>query len=64
MKAILELDMPESCYECPLEYVSSEYNGQPSHCIIRGIGCPSDFTENYTKERAPFCPLKERQENA
>jgi len=58
MKAILEFEAPKSCADCPLEYVSSNYNAFPTHCHIIGLSSTDYFTDTYKTIRAPFCPLK------
>ena len=55
MRAIIEIDLPNSCADCPLEV--REYAQIDRYCIIEGLQAYSG-TEKYTDSRAPFCPLK------
>lgn len=48
-KAILELEMPESCSNCPLEF-SGRMEG---FCAITEF-----VTDSYRNKRRPDCPLK------
>jgi len=51
MKAILIIDEPESCAECPLSRIHSRtYETYCSMARDESVEC--------TCERAPFCPLK------
>lgn len=52
-RAIVEIDMPESCAECPLEY---DY-----WCMVMGTML-DDECSIYT-ERDRRCPLKEEPEH-
>ena len=50
-KAILELEMPESCWDCPLQAISTEKKIR--YCtVIRYV------TEYYGTKRSENCPLK------
>ena len=53
MKAILELELPESCSCCPLRFIHTDYDENEV------IGCGylnTDVTE-YTESRHCDCPL-------
>lgn len=50
-KAILVIDMPKDCYECPL-FITDERN---SYCAI-------NLLKNSTKEDCPLKPAPEYQE--
>jgi len=57
-KAVLIIDMPENCEECPLEECDEDYYGYESNWR-----CPM-FYKGYTREnrekaRLDDCPLKE-----
>ena len=56
-KAILELEMPESCWDCPLQAISTEKK-------IRYCTVTNYVTEYYVTKRSENCPLKlvERKE--
>jgi hypothetical protein len=50
-KAILELEMPENCWDCPLQAISTEKKIR--YCtVIRYV------TEYYVTKRNENCPLK------
>jgi len=51
MKAILEIELPESCSECNLRV------GGIVGCYYCAPTMNSDV-DNYTKSRSPHCPLK------
>ena len=52
-KAILEIDVPNSCNECMFSITPDFTSCSDYFCIfIR------DETIKYTRKRAPFCPLK------
>ena len=62
MKAMLELEMPESCIVCPLSVLDKTYKSQVTcHCIMFNFD-PTPLTEDddewYPRERHPHCPLK------
>ena len=59
MKAILEMDMPESCAKC--DFCENDIT-MTFYCMAAKD--EYEWDDSYTEERAPFCPLKERQENA
>ena len=50
-KAILELEMPESCWDCPLQAISTEKK-------IRYCTVTNYVTEHYGTKRRENCPLK------
>ena len=55
-KAILELEMPESCWGCPLQAISTEKISTEKkirHCTVIGY-----LTEYYGTKRRENCPLK------
>lgn len=52
-KAVLVLDMPESCYGCKLTYQDS----RGMYC-----GCTKEDVGNYVKCRSKECPLRELPE--
>lgn len=56
MKAILEIDVPQSCEECPLMH----YNASVEVCAATKK-FPNDALRR--KERAFFCPLKIEEED-
>ena len=49
-KAILELEMPESCWDCPLQAISTE---KIRYCTV--IRYSTDY---YGTKRRENCPLK------
>ena len=57
MKAILEIDMPESCAECNF-CMRYDLNTMP-YCSVTG----DDIATSRLSERAEFCPLKPYGEN-
>ena len=57
MKAVLEIDAPESCAECGLEY--DGYGLGSPYCVAMECGFQVfSITEEYKDKRAPFCPLR------
>lgn len=59
MKAVLVIDMPEHCYECPLvkyKHCSANYFVKRNH----GEDVPYNFSDEYTHNqgRQAWCPLK------
>ena len=50
-KAILELEMPANCRECPLQAISAEKKIR--YCTVMGY-----VTEYYGTKRRDDCPLK------
>ena len=50
-KAMIVLDMPKSCDECPYEFE----NDSGRYCDVAGCG---KYTDDYIACRAEFCPLK------
>ena len=55
MKAILEIKAPKTCYTCQMKYAS----GYLHKLVCRAADLPIDM---YDKSRAPFCPLKIKNE--
>jgi len=54
MKAYIEIDLPESCHDCPLRFIHEDFDGNE----IIGCGYLNlDVTEN-TESRRHDCPLK------
>ena len=53
--AILEIEMPETCYKCPLSYV----DGRDVVCCPLEIAI-DDNEGRWLKERHSKCPLKEK----
>ena len=53
-KAILELEMPESCATCPIRFLPVRYGVDYMVCGITGKGCPNPPYE----KRRDDCPLK------
>jgi len=54
MKAYIEIDLPKSCYDCPLRFIHTDFDG------VEIIGCGYlnlDVTE-FTHNRRYDCPLK------
>lgn len=57
-KAILVIDMPESCDMCDFE----DINGVDAECMYCNVpGCGKDVTD-YIACRPDFCPLRELPE--
>ena len=56
MKAILVLDMPNTCGECPYSYYSNleDWEDETKCCAIHKGG----YLEDYDQMRAVWCPLK------
>lgn len=52
--AILEIEMPKSCYDCPLSYI----DGRDVVCTPLDIAI-DDNEGRWFKERHKSCPLKE-----
>ena len=50
-KAILELEMPENCWDCPLQAISTEKKIR--YCTVMRY-----VTEHYGTKRRENCPLK------
>ena len=52
-KAVLVIDMPEHCEECPLRVLWAKY-----HCVVNGKFCGDEqgFYSSLTKPS--WCPLK------
>jgi len=59
MKAVLVIDMPESCCAC---YLSSFYINNYEEKII-WCPCGKCRVDEYENERADFCPLKAVPDN-
>ena len=64
MKAILVMDMPKTCYECPLCYCDTDYDYVCSALTIKAKDDYTDDTneivndEEWTDCRYSKCPLK------
>ena len=59
LKAILEIDVPESCSECPFRKTfSSMRGGQSSISLIEQCFISAKSIKDFSDTRAPFCPLK------
>ena len=61
MKAILVVDMPECCAECPLMLWDAESEYYGACCpTLKEVNCVADsYKENEDKETKPnWCPLK------
>lgn len=50
-KATLELEMPENCWDCPLQAISAEKRIR--YCTVTGYS-----TEYYGTKKRENCPLK------
>ena len=57
MKAILEIDAPESCSECVLEVPAYGYGFK--WCCVQGL---NSVTDCCTDIRATLCPLRFEEE--
>ena len=64
-KAILEIDVPDSCYNC--NFLNTDVSPYSCNAVfdVRLVtytcewGCDEWFSSlNYEHKRAPFCPLK------
>ena len=58
-KAFLEIDMPESCMECPLGGHWSQYLKGKCGAEYHYVSCDSYSSA----PRPPYCPLKEKEED-
>lgn len=64
MKAILVIDMPESCEECCCAFYTEGMYHDYCQAVgyktdIKGYGCePSLFDKEYKGKRPDWCPLK------
>ncbi len=56
-KAILELEMPENCWDCPLQAISTEKKIR--YCTVMRY-----VTEYYGTKRREDCPLKPVEKGA
>jgi hypothetical protein len=50
-KAILVMDMPSNCYECPCCHIDKDYDTCEANYIILLMG--------HDKKRPEWCPLRE-----
>ena len=58
MKAILVIDMPSSCDECPL--FCSHYSDMT--CRASGYGIDYPYPENFRQEWCPLRPVPEKRQ--
>jgi len=56
-KAILELEMPESCWECPLQAISTEKKIR--YCTV--IRYTTDYYGTKRREDCPLKPVEEKE---
>lgn len=54
MVAIKDMDMPESCYVCPMVQTNPNVFGNDPHCMATGEHCEA----YWNKKRPHWCPLE------
>jgi hypothetical protein len=62
MKAILELEMPRCCMECPLYYKRIAY--VDTHFMCAALNKEIGYSEKAYDQRYSGCPLKPKDEEA
>lgn len=64
-KAIVEIEMPENCFECPFRYDAEKMSIGPyefrqlHRCLLQANDVEDVYLRDITQKRQEWCPLKE-----